>query len=522
MLGIAVAMVPAIAFNLLLWFHLRTQGDENIRDAARSMMQLTEHNLDDAMTQLVSVGMRADGPASCSADRQERLRQAVTKAPQIAEIGIFDARGEAECVSGDIPRVSRALSPQNDTATENVAMSIVDFGSGPRSARLTMKLPNGRTLSALLPGERLMPAVVVGRLQADFVSTLALVDGTLIAMRRARGEVAGRSGEDQPVYRTSLMSERYPVSVEVVVESAALRASYRDLFLYGNLGAAVLTLVIVAGALVIARQSEGPVRDIDDSLRRGDFIAYYQPVIDLRTGKLLGCEALVRRRRRDGGIDGPASFIPLAEASGQIHGLTRAVMTCARDELGPVYALRPHLKISFNLVAAHFTTLDTVSLIRRIFDNGHIQPRQLVFEVTERQSLPDLARARLVIAELQDYGARVSLDDVGTGHGGLSYLLKLGVDQMKMDKMFVDAIGTDRYSAAIVDTLIKLADELSMELVAEGVETIEQVAYLRRRGVRAAQGYVFAPPLRGEDYIRLIEAMEMPVPDEAPARRRVA
>ena len=100
-------------------------------------------------------------------------------------------------------------------------------------------------------------------------------------------------------------------------------------------------------------------------------------------------------------------------------------------------------------------------------------------------------------AALQGLGARVGIDDVGTGHSGLSYMLKLGVDFIKIDKIFVDALDTERYSATIIETLVGLARDMRMEIIAEGVETFEQVQHLRARGIRRAQGYVFAPPLPG-------------------------
>ena len=114
--------------------------------------------------------------------------------------------------------------------------------------------------------------------------------------------------------------------------------------------------------------------------------------------------------------------------------------------------------------------------------------------------------ARRVIAALQGLGASVGLDDVGTGHSGLSYMLKLGVDFIKIDKMFVDAIGTERYSTTIIETLVNLARDMHMEIIAEGVETFEQVQHLRERGIRKAQGYVFAPPLPGTSFIQLLQA----------------
>ena len=111
-----------------------------------------------------------------------------------------------------------------------------------------------------------------------------------------------------------------------------------------------------------------------------------------------------------------------------------------------------------------------------------------------------------MIAALQGLGARVGIDDVGTGHSGLSYMLKLGVDFIKIDKMFVDALDTERYSATIIETLVNLARDMRMEIIAEGVETFEQVQHLRARGIRRAQGYVFAPPLSGASFLQLLEA----------------
>ena len=144
--------------------------------------------------------------------------------------------------------------------------------------------------------------------------------------------------------------------------------------------------------------------------------------------------------------------------------------------------------------------------MREVFAGSPIRLSQIVLEVTERQPLDDLDMARRVIAALQELGCKVAIDDVGTGHGGLSYMLKLGVNYIKIDKMFVDAIGTERYSTTIIETLIDLARSMRMEIFAEGVETFEQVKYLRERGIFLAQGYAFAPPLPGSLFRQLLEA----------------
>ena len=117
--------------------------------------------------------------------------------------------------------------------------------------------------------------------------------------------------------------------------------------------------------------------------------------------------------------------------------------------------LRPRVKLGFNLTARHFDNETIVEEVREIFAGSPIRLSQIVLEVTERQPLEDLDMARRVIAALQELGCKVAIDDVGTGHGGLSYMLKLGVNYIKIDKMFVDAIGTERYSTTIIETLIE-------------------------------------------------------------------
>ena len=146
--------------------------------------------------------------------------------------------------------------------------------------------------------------------------------------------------------------------------------------------------------------------------------------------------------------------------------------------------------------------------VRNIFANSPIKFSQVVLEVTERDPIENFTETRQIIAALQGLGVRIAIDDVGTGHSGLSYMLKLGVDIIKIDKMFVDAIGTDRNSTTIVETLVDLARNMRMDVVAEGVENFEQVMHLRALGVRLAQGYVFAPPLPGSSFLQLVEAID--------------
>jgi len=197
----------------------------------------------------------------------------------------------------------------------------------------------------------------------------------------------------------------------------------------------------------------------------------------------------------------------LAESSGVIVPLTAALMRRVCEEAGPVVGLRPDLKLGFNLAAQHFVDDAIVAEVRTIFSDSPLSLRQVVLEVTERQPLENLSAARRVVAALQELGCSIAIDDVGTGHGGLSYILKLGADTIKIDKLFVDAIGNDQQSTIILEMLVDLARSMRMDVVAEGVENFEQVVKLRDLGILAAQGYVFCPPLPGPSFLKLVEAI---------------
>ncbi len=166
------------------------------------------------------------------------------------------------------------------------------------------------------------------------------------------------------------------------------------------------------------------------------------------------------------------------------------------------------MKVSINLFEGHFRDAGIVEDIQAIFGNSSIDYRQLVFELTERRPLGNSTAATSVISGLHALGARLALDDAGTGHSNLAYLATLGVDVIKIDRVFVDMIKPGMTQVPVLDGLIAMAKDLGCEIVAEGVETEEQAIYLRSRGVIQAQGYIFAPALRVNAFKELARALQ--------------
>jgi sensor c-di-GMP phosphodiesterase-like protein len=189
-------------------------------------------------------------------------------------------------------------------------------------------------------------------------------------------------------------------------------------------------------------------------------------------------------------------FIDYAEASGMAIPMTLSLMQQVRYDLGELSQRTPGLKISINLFEGHFRDVGIVDDVQAIFGNSPISYDQLVFEITERRPLENSLAVNSVISGLHALGSRIAMDDAGTGHSNLAYIATLGVDVIKIDRIFVDMIKPGTTQVPVLDGLIAMAKDLGCEIVAEGVETEAQAIYLRSRGVVQAQGYIFAPALK--------------------------
>jgi sensor c-di-GMP phosphodiesterase-like protein len=219
-------------------------------------------------------------------------------------------------------------------------------------------------------------------------------------------------------------------------------------------------------------------------------------VINLKTGKLSGCEVLCRWEKRNGQVVPPGAFIDYAEVTGLAIPMTLSLMQQVRADLSDLCLEMPDLKISINLFEGHFRDSTIVDDVRAIFGGSSINYRQLVFEITERRPLGNSTQANSVISGFHALGARLAMDDVGTGHSNLAYMQTLGVDVIKIDRVFVDMIKPDTTQLPVLDGLIAMARDLGTEVIAEGVETEAQALYLRSHGVYLAQGFLFAPALK--------------------------
>lgn len=223
-------------------------------------------------------------------------------------------------------------------------------------------------------------------------------------------------------------------------------------------------------------------------LTRQEFVPYYQPVVDSRTQEVVGFEALLRWER-GGSLTPPGAFIAYAEEQGLILPMTEQLLDRVILDLSE---LAPQQWVSVNLVAAH---IEHPHLYAQLQRHDWPSPARLTFELTEREPILDIETAISQITALKEKGYHFKLDDFGTGYGGFAYLQRLGIRQFKIDKMFIDTIGTDDPKRNLLDAIIAFGLKSDMEMIAEGVETLDQVDYLARHGVYLIQGFLFAHPM---------------------------
>ena len=511
--GLALAALPALVVHFGLRAYLDRLGNDRVEQTARTAVARADWRIDQAINTLSYLW--STEVTSCVDINLQTLRRAVMMTTPIKELSVIGQNGSTSCdhlgLAGQSWLVSRELTTQNPY----VVIAVVRMADrADRALRVRWQRPNDPlSLAAFVPADMFLPDVTREDDKDKRDVHVQLADGTLLSATRAvltpPEEQLEHTTAPDDRFIARITSARYPVTVIASTSRAEFMAEHGDLLTIGAVGSGAFGLLIFA-LVVIApwRARSDPFAQLRAGLELRQFVPYYQPIVDITKGRLVGAEVLVRWQKPDGSLVQPGSFIPLAESTGLIVPMTRSIMQRVRAELGEAMAKRPNFEIGFNLTALHFADEAVVKDIADIFGDSPIRMSQIVVEVTERQPLGNLTSARRVIAALQELGVRVAIDDVGTGHGGLSYMLKLGVDVIKIDKMFVDAIGTERYSTTIIETLVELARNMRMGIVAEGVENFEQVAYLRERGIHHAQGYVFAPPLPGSSFLRLLEAID--------------
>lgn len=257
-------------------------------------------------------------------------------------------------------------------------------------------------------------------------------------------------------------------------------------------------------------------RDLHKAIANHEFFLVYQPKVDAETGEITGAEALLRWNHPNWGTVFPGEFISIAKESGAIFELNDWVLkeVCAQigrwKEEG-----KPIVPISVNVFPTRLLKADFTKCVKKLIVSGGIDPNLIELELTEDAIIENMEKIKTIIADLKEFGVKFSLDDFGTGNTSLPYLMDLNIDTLKIDKSIIDGIGSNKSHEAIIKSAIFVSKELGFEVVAEGVESIEQFNFLLGQGCDQIQGYMFSNPVIEYEFMKLLKK------DIIPARKAV-
>lgn len=501
---IAVACLTGVAgtiilFAAVLWAALRASSEKELaglNSHAEQTLTRAQNILKEVQLTLGSLQSSTDKP--CSSAHIFQMRDRTINTASIEEIGFF-LNGYLKCSSWGKIR-------------QTIHRAKVDFVTSD-GLEITLRL----TPSASLSGQ--MAAVGSGNYNAliapaRFVD-LSVGDQTTVLFLTASNKIVARrdpvgqvSIGSQLVDIDALMKSGYLVGMSadadfkaVIIEpshSLVLRLE-KLLPTYLSVGSIIIFLFLASLYRLSVKRLSLKAELATAIINRNLFVEY-QPILDLRSGECVGAEALVRWRKPDASVVRPDLFIPLAEETGLIIDITDQVIENIIEELGPILSSDKTMHIAVNVCSADLQSGRVVDFLQAKLLPTGISNNQIWLEATERGFL-EVEAARSTIDRARELGHAVAIDDFGTGYSSLQYLQSLNLDAIKIDKSFVDTIGNTPETNSVILHIIKLVHALELDSVAEGVETTEQVDFLRKQGVAYAQGWLFSKPLSAGDFV---------------------
>ena len=414
----------------------------------------------------------------------------------------------------DLERQLADRGPAGRGSAERSARTVLLLVKIAQLALLEQSRNRGPSLAEIVIArlERLPGAVTGYRFDSDLVALVLAADGLRASdcVRRARlalrapVEVADRDYALTTIIGAAA-APRHAIAAETLEQRAEVALTYaqkqprRDRY-------AIFTRRIAA-ELADRLTLE---TDLRQALARHELGLRYQPIVGLQERRVAAVEVLMRWQHPTRGFVPPDVFIPLAEQLGLIQPLTEWLIRTAGSELEPLLRAAPQLRVNINLSARQATPELIRALLRQLVDGAALDARRLTFEVTEGALLENTAPALEALAELAAKGCRIALDDFGTGFSSISYLEQFPIDAIKIDKGFVQRLGRSAESRKLVEAMLFMAGALELDCVAEGVEAIEELAFLAAKGCRHVQGYLFARPLAASELESFLGSFTFP------------
>ncbi len=491
-------LLPPAAFLVISWFQTMQDAEAQLQRYASTAVDRADEIFGTAESTLA--GMAQSLEPRCSDATYQALRRTVFESLYFQEATLV-VDGAVVCNSNHGSQPAQPVSHPENAVVPNGGIHISLPIALARENVVSIIIHYRATGNAMF-GLHLNP-VVLGEPMRKY----ATEDEVTLTIQRDDGAVLSQFGlnstlplEQMSGDRFVLKSKRYPIQVVAVGSPNWLVHHWQhNALIFGSIGLLTSALLFVL-LLYVARHQFSTAASLQDALADNQFHVYYQPLIDTESGACIGAESLLRWHHPQLGTVLPDTFISVAEESGFIVQLTKWLMGRIVADMAALLKENPDFHISLNLSPRHFDDPRLLADIKAVF-GPHIQPSQIVFEVTEHQLIMNEDNKALeVLQNIRAMGTPIAIDDFGSGYSSLKYLSRFPFDYLKIDKAFIDAIGTESVTAGLVDTVVRMANQLKLKIVAEGVETPAQLTYLRQLKVDYVQGWLFSKALPADQF----------------------
>lgn len=491
-----IAALPLLLITVLVYRESARQAQVDAQTAAKVVLQHTDSILSYVTQASRDVLPLASQP--CDAVLQQLLETAAYR-PYFRSVLLVDndfvyCSSSAGSRGADLDslKLRHLFKPENDgqvfmvPSTRNVPeRPAFIFVQSQQAGRGVVSYVDSRYIFDIMSA--------VGNIQ-KFAVSLAFDEATINGEFDAIGEFSRRPG-----FEYTETARNGKISVTVGVPESVLAVYRRECWVsflpFGLLGALVLGYLVN----VFYRQRMSMAEDIRRAMKRGEFYVCYQPIVDLNGGHCRGAEVLMRWTHPSGKEVPPDLFFAAADEAALSIPLTLHLFKMVSRDL-QAWALPPGFRLNLNIAAQHLAHEDLIDDVMQLVVGLPTPTPIIVLEITERNVVPDDPLVISNMVALRALGMEFAIDDFGTGQSALSYLEKLPVDYLKVDRSFVSAIDSGALRAPVLDTIIALATRLELTVVAEGIETPAQAEYLRQLGVPEGQGFLFATPMRAADF----------------------
>ncbi len=518
-IGAFISFLPVLGVDFFLDKLLRTQVEHRFNANAQTLVQQNQSAIFDSITSIEQI--LSASPSLCTPTFISNVQKQFQANHSLIQVIVENGDKVQYCDGFNEVVKYSILSDELPISTRSETIRVVQLqGQANPSFMIKHLVGANRSISSFVYINPTLIGVMPNYLVSDTSLKLSFTNGEqIIALGKPYSSDQMR--DDHAMVITKAIAKGLPISAEIAFPFAKIKADFSWLYILLTGVFALLGIVILIFVLKSLRQSNIPVIDLERALELGELVPYYQPLINLNTGKVIGCESLLRWVKRNGEVIAPGMFIDYAESSGMAFPITISLMQKIASDLGDLCQEQPELKIGINLFEGHFRDTSIVEDVRAIFEDSKINYSQLVFEITERRPLKNQLAVDGVIGGLQALGCKIAMDDAGTGHSNLAYMQTLNIDIIKIDKVFVDMIEQGVNNVPILDGLIAIANDLGTGIVAEGVETQGQVNYLRANGVVEVQGFLFSPAIKPKLFIELTKKLNK-ISNVAPIKPNVS